>query len=117
MYDDDDDDDDDDDNDDDATDVVVYILSHISCMLILVLFIVTIKNIEYHVYTRCLLLQLLLLLLLLLLQLLIGNFIFWQKLDVSEDSKVYSNYYKINSCPHIAILDPRTGMVVIRVGF
>jgi len=43
----------------------------------------------------------------------VGNFIFWQKLDVSEDGKVYSNYYKLDSYPHIAILDPRTGASIV----
>ena len=37
------------------------------------------------------------------------HFIFWQAQDCTEEGKTYAERYNVQSYPHIAILDPRTG--------
>lgn len=37
------------------------------------------------------------------------SFIFWQVYSTSEDGSKYSRFYPIETYPHVAVLDPRTG--------
>ena len=37
------------------------------------------------------------------------SFVFWQTLDQSTDGKKFLEVYNIETFPHIAIIDPRTG--------
>ena len=41
------------------------------------------------------------------------NFLFWQTQDFTEEGKVYAERYHINKFPLMAILDPRTGGLVL----
>jgi hypothetical protein len=36
--------------------------------------------------------------------------VFWQQYDVSPQGSLYVQRYKVNTFPHIALLDPRTGL-------
>ena len=36
--------------------------------------------------------------------------VFWQQYDVSPQGSLYVQRYKVNTFPHVALLDPRTGL-------
>ena len=40
------------------------------------------------------------------------SFVFWQQLDVSSEGALYCQRYHVQSFPHIAIIDPRTGATI-----
>mmetsp|Transcript_8801 Transcript_8801/g.14640 ORF Transcript_8801/g.14640 Transcript_8801/m.14640 type:complete len:339 (+) Transcript_8801:73-1089(+) len=40
------------------------------------------------------------------------SFVFWQQLDITQEARIFIDRYKVQSYPHITILDPRTGAVV-----
>ncbi len=41
------------------------------------------------------------------------HFIFWQQYKESEDAQRYTTFYPVNEWPYIAILDPRTGELLV----
>ncbi|KAL6072110.1 UBX domain-containing protein 1 [Balamuthia mandrillaris] len=41
-----------------------------------------------------------------------SKFIFWQPYKDSEDAQRFMTFYTVTLCPHIAILDPRTGQLM-----
>jgi len=42
------------------------------------------------------------------------GYIFWQAMDVSTDGMTYAQRYNVQSFPHVAIIDPRTGRLMWR---
>jgi hypothetical protein len=42
------------------------------------------------------------------------GFIFWQSINTSADGSTFAHRYKVESFPHISIIDPRTGRLIWR---
>jgi len=40
------------------------------------------------------------------------GFIFWQSMDISHDGYTYVQHYKVETFPHVSIIDPRTGRLM-----